>query len=180
MKLPKWIRKTFKSLTCPHEKCGVKLTPKGVFGFGIRDDKNKIVFCFDYMCASCLQRTTFTGFPTTLEQFTSDIADLAGINLYENADEDDFPELSDEEMEKMSSEASESNNENENDESDEYLESITSKPKKRKPRSGISKAEMKEFHDYLKKSESHEDFLEKLGINIEEYKKDIEDNDENK
>ena len=78
MKLPKWIRKTFKSITCPHEKCGVKLTSKGVFGFGIRDEKNnKIVFCFDYMCSSCLQRTTFTGFPTTLEQFTSNVADSA-------------------------------------------------------------------------------------------------------
>ena len=143
MELPGWLNEFRDRSRCPN--CSHKLSKKGVFGLGIREEihKGKKVtsFCFEYLCPSCDNRSVFTGFPITFEQFIESIADLAkpvdNIESYETDSEDIQEEV---------------------------------KPQKKK-KAGITDNEMKKFSKELKDIQSHEEFLEKLGINIQEYKK---------
>lgn len=140
MELPGWLHEFREKAHCPN--CSNKLSKKGVFGIGIREEiiRNKKItsFCFEYLCPSCKNRTVFTGFPLTMEQFAESVGEL--IMSSQNAE----------------SEASD--------------EQETLKPKSKR-KTTISDSEIKKFSKTLQKMQSHEEFLEKLGINIQELKK---------
>ena len=79
MNLPKWIKKIFKMLKCPH--CTSALKESNVYGIGIRENAKKdqieLLFGFDYRCDKCKKFATFSGFKTTYDGFISDIMEIS-------------------------------------------------------------------------------------------------------
>lgn len=161
--LPKWVLDVLNQSFCPNEKCNKPLTKRGVVGIGIREEvvkrRKMQSFCYEYDCPYCKQKTAFTGFPTTFNDFILDLIDLS-----ESFPEKDMPEFVGEVMDGPK----------DMDDDSDYDET----PKHRWPpkKSRITEKEMKECIKFLNETEFYDDFLEKLGIK----KLDKEAPDENK
>jgi hypothetical protein len=148
--LPKWIKEIFDKGSCPH--CKKNLQKKGVFGVGIREEKVKkkksYSFCYEYTCPSCSERTVFTGFPVTFEDFIGDLIDISEI----------FPETSGK-MEELTEADYEGMEEGFGDDTEEP----TAIPPKKKP-TGMTDKEAKEGMKLIQETKYYEDLLDKLGI----------------
>lgn len=89
MKLPKWLDDAFAQSFCISEKCERKLHRKGVIGVGIREeaqagsDETILSFCYEYRCPYCGNRSVFSGFPTTIEDFVADMMEIGGFPIDE-------------------------------------------------------------------------------------------------
>lgn len=73
--LPKWMQDVLEKACCPF--CKATLTKSGVFGLGMREEKKKMTFCYEYKCSKCKNCSIFTGFPTSWHEFISDIIEIA-------------------------------------------------------------------------------------------------------
>jgi hypothetical protein len=84
-KLPKWVADTFDQSSCPFAECKKKLESQGVAAVGIREElepgtkKLILSFFYEYKCPHCSNRSVFTGFPTSLEDFIGDMIEIANL-----------------------------------------------------------------------------------------------------
>ena len=81
LNLPKGIQRILDESVCP--VCQEKADKNGVFAVGIREElhpkfkKTYLSFFFLYMCAKCKKPCTFSGIPTTIEDFIGDMIEVA-------------------------------------------------------------------------------------------------------
>lgn len=82
--LPKWMKDFFINSVCPF--CKKSCKRKGVYGLGVREEEHNKkghtkIFCYEYKCPYCNNRSVFTGFPTSFEDFIADMIDIADIPI---------------------------------------------------------------------------------------------------
>jgi CRISPR/Cas system-associated protein Cas10 (large subunit of type III CRISPR-Cas system) len=104
IKLPVWVREIFGQSVCPFKTCQKKLTEENVIAVGIRNEESKedgeiLSFFYEYRCPHCGKRSVFTGFPTSMEDFISDLIDLND----EDEEDDEEMEVPGEKKSKISS-----------------------------------------------------------------------------
>lgn len=87
LKLPQWIQNIFDQSTCPFADCKKKLDKNGVVAVGIREEpdaetkKMTLSFFYEYKCNSCHNRSVFTGFPTTFEDYIGDMIEISNLPM---------------------------------------------------------------------------------------------------
>lgn len=140
LKLPKWIMDIFEKSVCPFPDCKVPLEEAGVVAEGIREEylpnttKPVLSFYYEYKCKHCGNRSVFTGFQTTIEDFIADMMEVAGIDWEDFVMEDD---------------------------DDDDTDDTESQPR---GKSKISSSEYNHALRMLKKAKYYEDFLKSFGI----------------
>lgn len=83
LKLPRWVQEVFDQSACPFRDCRKKLENQGVIAVGAREEKHPetkqelLSFFYEYKCPHCRNRSVFTGFPTTLEDFIGDMIEIS-------------------------------------------------------------------------------------------------------
>lgn len=80
--LPSWMKDGFKNSACPY--CHAPCKASGVYGVGIREENTPQgtikTFCYEYKCVDCNKRSVFTGFPTSYEEYISDLIEIAEVS----------------------------------------------------------------------------------------------------
>jgi len=95
--LPQWLQRVLDESVCP--ACKIKADKTGVFAVGIREEvhaKTKrtfLSFFFLYVCNKCKKMSTFSGLPTSFEDFIGDMMEIASSPTPTTADFQNLEEI---------------------------------------------------------------------------------------